>query len=135
MMRHYETRSPRAFDRPLRRLTWVVPVSLCLWTLVLAGFSILLGRVSLPPTIQPLEVSLADLSHGMAGGSPGGGAGPEGGSGASGVKATGHSPLPIANAAVTAGPSGQPIKHPLQVVERQTSPVALKTRIKSITKK
>jgi periplasmic protein TonB len=135
MKRHYETQSLPAFDRPLRRLTWVVPVSLCMWALVLAGFSILLGKISPPPPVQPLEVTLADLSHGTAGGSPGGGAGPRGGSAATGVKAAVHSLLPMAISPLTASPSAASIRHPVRVLERPISSVALKTRTKSITKK
>ena len=41
MSRRCEPGLRPAFDRPLLRLAWVVPASLCLWVMVLAGFSIL----------------------------------------------------------------------------------------------
>jgi len=88
----YESRLRPAFDRPLRRLAWVVPASLCLWILVLAGFSVLLGKIGEQPTVPPLEVSLADLSAGIPGGSPGGRPGPAGGGGP-GNNAAARSPL------------------------------------------
>ena len=82
MSRRGESRP--ALDRPLRRLVWVVPASLCLWILVLAGFSVLLGRIGHEPGVRPLEVSLADLSSGIPGGSPGGRPGPAAGGGTGG---------------------------------------------------
>jgi len=84
MSRRCESGSRPAFDRPLRRLAWVVPASLCLWILVLVGFSALLGKIDQQPTVRPLEVSLADLSAGTPGGSPGGRPGPAGDGGAGG---------------------------------------------------
>jgi TonB family protein len=133
MMRHDETRSLPAFDRPLRRLTWILPVSVCIWASVMAGFSILLGRISPPPLIQPLEVSLADFSHGTAGGRRGGGL--HSGAAAPGVQGAGNSLFPTATSALAASPSAASIRHPVRVLERRTSVIALKTRTNSITNK
>ena len=120
-MENHETGLRPAFDRPLRRLAWVVPVSLCLWVLMLAGFSILLGRISPAPPIQPLEVSLADLSQGTAGGSQGGGAGPQGGGGALGAKAAQQTLLPLRHSPVTTDPSVASVSHPLLMREHPFS--------------
>ena len=134
MTQNHETGFLPAFDRPLRRLAWVVPVSLCLWILVLAGFSILLGKISPPPPTQPLEVSLADLSQGTAGGSAGGGSGPQGGSGALGAKAAQQTLLPIKHWPVTASASVALAAHPLLTAEHPVSPAILRTRAKTVAK-
>ena len=97
MSRRCESGFRPAFDRPLRRLAWVAPASLCLWILVLVGFSFLLGKIDQQPTVQPLEVSLADLSAGIPGGSPGGHPGPAGDGGAGG-NAADRSLLPAPHA-------------------------------------
>lgn len=128
MTRHHKTRSLPVFDRPLRRLAWVVPVSLCMWTLLLAGFSILLGRTSPPPPLQPLEVSLADLSQGLAGGSPGGGGTHLGGE-ASGAKSPSGAPLTLPHPLVAAEVAHLPARHHLGALEPSIS-LAPKTRPK-----
>jgi len=134
MTQHHETGFLPAFDRPLRRLAWIVPESLCLWVLVLAGFSILLGRISPLPPAQPLEVSLADLSQGTAGGSQGGGAGPPGGGGALGAKAAQQALLPIRHSQVTIGPSVALVSPPLLTRKHPFSTTILRTRPKPVTK-
>jgi protein TonB len=54
---------------------------LCLWASILLGFALLLRNHPAPPAFTPLEVSLADFSRGLPGGSAGGGPGaPPGGS-------------------------------------------------------
>ncbi len=97
MSQRNESRLRPAFDRPLRRLAWVAPASLCAWILVLIGFSFLLGKIDQQPPVQPLEVSLADLSAGIPGGSPGGHPGPAGDGGAGG-NAADRSLLPAPHA-------------------------------------
>ena len=81
-----ERLSLHSLDRPLRRLAWVLPASLCLWVLILAGFALMLRNPS-PPAVPPLEVDLVELGSGTAGGSPGGGPGVRGSGGAPGLKA------------------------------------------------
>ena len=113
-----------AFDRPVRRLAWVVPTSLALWILMLAGFSALLGKLAPQPPVQPLELSLADSSYGTPGGSPGGGPGP-GGRGGAGIKAVGRSPIPAAQPLASAQPP--PSRLPL-ALERPVSAMAVPLR-------
>jgi periplasmic protein TonB len=130
MMRHHKTRYLPAFDRPWRRLIWVIPLSLCTWALVMAGFARLLGRISPPPAVQPLEVSLADLSHGMSGGSPVSGAGSHGG-GAPGAKSAGPSIPTVSTLPVTGKPRGPSIRPPVRALKRPIRTAALKARPKS----
>ena len=120
------------FDRPLRRMVWVVPTSLCLWILILAGFALLLGNPSGGPSVPPLEVSLAELGHGAPGGSPGGGPGTQGSGGGLGVKAIGPS-IPAARSAV-AQPVAASGKHPILTLERPPVTIAAKPRRKRLTK-
>ncbi len=106
-----QSRSLPQFDRPMRRMVWVVPASLCLWILILAGFALLLGNPPNGPSLPPLEVSFADLGHHAAGGSPGGGPGALAGGGGLGIKGIGVS-LPAARAVVLEhpGPSGRAMR-------------------------
>jgi periplasmic protein TonB len=106
-----QSRSLPQFDRPLRRMVWVVPTSLCLWIPILAGFALLLGNPASGPSVPPLEVSLADLGHGAAGGSPGGGPGALAGGGGRGIKGV-RAFLPAARAVAPeySGPSGRAMR-------------------------
>jgi len=127
-----QSRSLPQFDQPLRRMVWVVPASLCLWILILAGFALLLGNPAGGPSVPPLEVSLADLGHGAPGGSPGGGLGTQGSGGGLGIKAIGAS-IPAARAAAPepVAPSG---KHPVVTLERPPVTIAAKPRRKRLPK-
>ncbi len=78
MSQPVQTPSMPHFDRPLRRLVWIIPASLLLWMLILAGFAILIGKPIAPRRTPEVEITLADMSRGAPGGSPGGGAKVEG---------------------------------------------------------
>jgi hypothetical protein len=127
-----QSRSRPQFDRPLRRMVWLVPASLCLWILILAGFALLLGNPVGGPSAPPLEVSLTDLGHGAPGGSPGGGPGTQGSGGGLGIKPIGAS-LPAAQSAAprAVAPSG---KHPVMTLSRPPVTFAVKPRRKRLPK-
>lgn len=131
MIEPVQSRSLPQFDRPLRRMMWVAPASLCLWILILAAFALLLGNPAGEPSVAPLEVGLADLGHGAAGGSPGGGPGAPGGAGGPGIKAIGASP-PVPHSAVPE--PAAPGKPPVMRVERSPITTAAKPRRKRLHK-
>lgn len=58
-----------ALDQPWRRLPWLIPIALLLWTLVLVAFAHILSQRLEAPTPAPIEVGLL-----IGGGSLGGGA-------------------------------------------------------------
>jgi TonB family protein len=60
------------------RLAWIIPASVCLWILILAGFALLLRNPIRPPSAPELQITLADMSSGVAAGGHGGGAKGEG---------------------------------------------------------
>ena len=53
---------PPKLDEPLRRLAWVTPSALLVWTLLLSGFALLLQDAGRPPaSIERLDARLIDL--------------------------------------------------------------------------
>jgi protein TonB len=126
------SRSLPQVDRPLRRMLWVVPVSLSLWTLILAGFGLLLGNSAGGPSVPPLEVSLTDLGHGAPGGLRGGGPGSQGSGEGMGLEALGAS-LPAARSSVLerVAPSG---RHPVAALEHRPDTIAARPRRKRLPK-
>jgi protein TonB len=129
---HFQKRSMPDFDRPLRRMLWIIPASLCLWILLLAGFALMLGKTGDAPSIAPLEVSLADFGHGAAGGSPGGGAGTGNGGGGPKSNSVVASPHPLAAPALTkaAPPAIDPVvtSRPAPLVSSRPAPAVVDIR-------
>lgn len=54
--------APFDFDEPRRRLVWIVPLAVVLWTGVLLGFSRLLERTAPPPPeLSPVQARIIEL--------------------------------------------------------------------------
>src|ERR1700686_1078779 len=102
--------------------------------LVLVGFSVMLGEIGQQPTVQPLEVSLADLSTGIPGGSPGGRRGPAGGSGAGGnatdrsLLSSPHAPRPLNQEPIVTDP---PIPPAAPRLRRRPVRAAMKRKVEA----
>ncbi len=65
-------RPPALDDDPARRLIWIIPTAIALWTILLSGFSIVLRQTKAPPLeLKPLEARLVEIPpevHGLQGG-------------------------------------------------------------------
>jgi periplasmic protein TonB len=121
-----QSRVIHPLDRPLRRLVWLAPAAALVWILILAGFASLLSNHNAERSVQPLEVSLADLGHGIPGGSAGGG--PRASSGGAGAGITSRGPVKVAPRAATAVTAPPQPKHPAWARERALIPPAAKRR-------
>jgi protein TonB len=54
--------APFDFDDPRRRLVWIVPLAVVLWTVILLGFSRLLERTAPPPPeLTPVQARIVEL--------------------------------------------------------------------------
>jgi protein TonB len=59
---------PPELDEPTRRLLWVVPLAIAIWTILLSGFSLILMRTKAPPAeLQPIEARLIDIPKAVGG--------------------------------------------------------------------
>jgi len=118
-----ESRSLPHFDRPLRRLAWVVPTALGLWILILIGFSLLLSDHASMVSVPPLQVSLSEFAQGIPGGSEGGGPNGQGGNRSLANKFA----IPARTAPSTLPRSGDlPANHAVAHSKRRPFPVARK---------
>jgi periplasmic protein TonB len=53
---------PPELDDPIRRLIWIVPAAIAIWTILLSGFSIVLRQTKAPPMeLKPLEARLIEI--------------------------------------------------------------------------
>ena len=59
---------PPELDEPARRLLWIIPLSIAIWTILLSGFSLILMRTKAPPAeLQPIEARLIDIPKAVGG--------------------------------------------------------------------
>ena len=53
---------PPNLDDPLRRLIWIVPAAIAIWTILLSGFSMVLRQTNAPPIeLKPLEARIVEI--------------------------------------------------------------------------
>jgi len=53
---------PPDLEDPLRRLIWIVPAAIAIWTILLSGFSIVLRQTKAPPMeLKPIEARLVEI--------------------------------------------------------------------------
>jgi protein TonB len=53
---------PPDLDDPIRRLIWIIPAAIAIWTILLSGFSIVLRQTKAPPIeLKPLEARLIEI--------------------------------------------------------------------------
>jgi len=53
---------PPDLEDPLRRLIWIVPAAIAIWTILLSGFSIVLRQTKAPPMeLKPIEARLIEI--------------------------------------------------------------------------
>lgn len=48
-------------DEPWRRLVWIAPLSVAIWTALLLAFSLMLKQTAPPPELKPIEARLIEL--------------------------------------------------------------------------
>jgi periplasmic protein TonB len=53
---------PPNLDDPIRRLIWIIPAAIAIWTILLSGFSIVLRQTKAPPgELKPIEARLVEI--------------------------------------------------------------------------
>jgi len=53
---------PPNLDDPFRRLIWIIPAAIAIWTILLSGFSMVLRQTKAPPIeLKPLEARLVEI--------------------------------------------------------------------------
>ena len=53
---------PPDLDEPIRRLIWIIPAAIAIWTILLSGFSIVLRQTKAPPMeLKPIEARLIEI--------------------------------------------------------------------------
>lgn len=53
---------PPELDDPIRRLIWIIPAAIAIWTILLSGFSIVLRQTKAPPVeLKPIEARLIEI--------------------------------------------------------------------------
>ena len=53
---------PPELDEPARRLLWIIPAAIAIWTILLSGFSLILMRTKAPPAeLKPIEARLVEI--------------------------------------------------------------------------
>jgi periplasmic protein TonB len=53
---------PPDLDEPARRLLWIIPAAIAIWTVLLSGFSLILMRTKAPPAeLKPIEARLIEI--------------------------------------------------------------------------
>jgi protein TonB len=53
---------PPELDEPARRLLWIIPAAIAIWTVLLSGFSLILMRTKAPSAeLKPIEARLVEI--------------------------------------------------------------------------
>lgn len=53
---------PPELDEPVRRLVWIVPAAIAIWTILLSAFSVVLMQTKAPPVeMKPIEARLVEI--------------------------------------------------------------------------
>src|SRR5208337_5539395 len=53
---------PPELDEPARRLLWIIPAAIAIWTILLSGFSLILMRTKAPPAeLKPIDARLIEI--------------------------------------------------------------------------
>src|SRR6266403_3075554 len=53
---------PPNLDDPFRRLIWIIPAAIAIWTILLSGFSMVLRQTKAPPIeLKPIEARLVEI--------------------------------------------------------------------------
>ena len=53
---------PPNLDDPVRRLIWIIPAAIAIWTILLSGFSMVLRQTKAPPMeLKPLEARIVEI--------------------------------------------------------------------------
>ena len=55
-----QTASP-FLDEPWRRLVWIAPLSIAIWTALLLAFALMLKQTAPPPELKPIEARIIEL--------------------------------------------------------------------------
>ena len=108
---------PPELDDPFRRLIWIVPAAIAIWTILLSEFSIVLRQTKAPPMeLKPIEARLIEIPPEVRGLQGGGEPRP--------APAAAPTPKTRPEPIVKPHPASRPISHP---TKKTTAPPVIRS--------